>query len=449
MAIKVGFISLGCPKNRVDTEVMMAKVDEAGYQIVSDESEAEIIVINTCAFISAAKEEAIDNILDAAWLKQNAHCKKIIVTGCLAERYRDEILSEMPEVDIVLGAGAEEEIVRAVRECEKEKISFHELYGEKDKIGQSGSRIVSTPEYSVYLKIAEGCDNRCTFCAIPNIRGPFRSRKIEEIIEEAKGLCAAGAKEITLVAQDTSRYGVDIYGEPKTAQLLSELEKCEGLRWIRLLYCYPEEISDELIDEIARNEKIVKYIDMPIQHISDGVLRKMNRRGGSGAIYSAIKRLREKVPGIILRTTLLTGFPGESEDDFEMLCKFVKEARFDRLGVFAYSAEEGTPAADFDDQIDPQTAQDRADKIMEIQLDISEEKMKERIGLIEDVICEGYDVVAETYFGRSRSEAPEIDGKIYFSSPKRRVMDGEIIPVKITSSLDYDLIGEVLEDEKV
>lgn len=448
MAVKVGFISLGCPKNRVDTEVMMAKVDEAGYEIVSDESEAEIIVINTCAFISAAKEEAIDNILDAAWLKKNADCKKIIVTGCLAERYRSEILAEMPEVDVVLGAGAEEEIVRAVKECEKEKSDFKELYGEKDRIGPSGSRIVSTPAYSVYLKIAEGCDNRCTFCAIPYIRGRYRSREIEEIVNEAKGLCAAGAKEITLVAQDTSRYGTDIYGEAKTADLLSRLEKIEGLRWIRLLYCYPEEISDELIDEIARNDKVVKYIDMPIQHISDTVLRKMNRRGGSEAVFSAIERLREKVPGIILRTTLLTGFPGESEEDFEKLCEFVKKARFDRLGVFAYSPEENTPAAGFDNQVDPQTAQDRADKIMGIQLDISEELMKERIGGKEEVICEGYDVVAETYFGRSRADAPEIDGKIYFSSPARRVAEGEILPVKITSSLDYDLIGEVFEDGK-
>ena len=447
MAVKIGFISLGCPKNRVDTEVMMARLQEAGYDIVSDESEAEIVVINTCAFIKSAKEEAIENILDAAWLKENAACRRIIVTGCLAERYRSQILSEMPEVDYVLGAGAEDEILAAVRECEKDLPEEKERYGEKDRIGPCGARVLSSAEYSVYLKIAEGCDNRCSFCAIPGIRGRFRSREIDGIIEEAKALCEAGAKEITLVAQDTSRYGVDIYGEKRLPLLLRRLSDETDARWIRLLYCYPEEITDELVEEIAKNDKVVKYIDMPVQHISDTVLKRMNRRGGSAAVYSAVKRLREKVPGIILRTTLMTGFPGETEEDFETLCDFVREMRFERLGVFAYSPEEDTPAADFDGQIDPQTAQDRADKVMRIQLEISESDIEKRVGKEYTVLCEGYDVVAETYFGRSFAEAPEIDGRIFFSSPDRKIAEGEFVKVKITESFEYDLLGEVAAEE--
>ncbi len=436
---KIGFISLGCPKNLIDTEIMLNELYQAGYEITPEESEADIIIINTCAFTESAKQESIDSILDCAWLKKNAHCKGLIVTGCMSERYRDELTEEMPEVDAVLGVSSIHDIVSAVKAVEKNK--RFEKFGDIDNYDFSGDRLVTTPEYTAYLKIAEGCDNRCTYCAIPSIRGRFRSRPMEDIVEEAKTLEEIGALEITLVAQDTTRYGVDLYGEYKLTELLKKLTSETNIPWIRLLYCYPDKITDELVEEIKSNDRIVKYIDLPIQHISESVLKRMNRHGGQAVIKSAVERLRNAVPDITLRTTVITGFPGETEKDFTELCEYLKETRFERLGAFTYSREEGTPAYDFDNQVDEQTKQDRADIIMDMQYDINAENNKAKVGKIIKVLCEGFDPVSNMHYGRSSADAPEIDGKIYFSCTKR-LPEGKMYNVKITDVLDYDLIGE-------
>jgi ribosomal protein S12 methylthiotransferase len=435
---KIGFISLGCSKNRVDTEIMLHKLTEAGYEITAEEIEADIIIINTCAFIESAKQESIDNILDAAWLKQRK-LKAIIVTGCMTERYREQVFEEMPEVNAILGVGSINEIVDAVHAVEKgERFS---AFGDIAKQNLSGERIITTPEYTAYIKIAEGCDNRCTYCAIPSIRGPFRSRPVEEIVEEAKTLEGLGVRELVVVAQDTSRYGIDLYGEYRLAALLRAITESTSIPWIRLLYCYPDKITDELVNEIRDNPHIVKYIDLPVQHISDNILAAMNRHGSSALIRDAISRLRRSVPDIVIRTTVIAGFPGETEEDFTALCEFIKEVRFERFGAFAYSREEDTPAADYEGQIDEQIKQDRCDRLMEIQLDIVKQQNDAKVNSVIDVLCEGYDQVAETHYGRSSADAPEIDGKVFFSS-KKRVPEGEFIKVKITGVMDYDLIGE-------
>ena len=450
--IKVGFVSLGCSKNRIDTEVMLHTLLEAGYEITSDETEADVVIINTCAFIESAKKEAIDNILDIAWLKENKDLKGIVVCGCLAERYGREILEELPEVDAIVGVGGLPKICEAVDAAYEAgfcngKRSAGDKYcclDDKNTMPLGGDRVVTTPEHSAYIKVAEGCDNHCTYCVIGNIRGKFRSRPIEDIVAEAKTLEELGVKELNIVAQDTSRYGLDIYGEYSLAKLVRAITEETSIPWIRLLYCYPDKITDELCREFKNNDRLVKYIDMPIQHISDSVLNRMNRHGGGEVIKDAIVRLRTACPDITLRTTVLVGFPGETEEDFEELCEFIKDARFDRLGAFTYSAEEGTPAAEMECQVDEQIKQDRYDLIMRLQGDISAEKNEEKLGRTFEVVCEGYDTVSEIYYGRSAADAPEIDGKIYFSSD-RRVGEGEFVKVTIGNVLDYDLLGDLTE----
>ena len=436
---KIGFVSLGCSKNLVDTEVMLHALHSAGYEITPDETEADVIVINTCGFIESAKQESIDNILDLAWLKENRSLRGIVATGCLVERYREQVLEEMPEVDALVGVGSISRIAEAVASVLRGERGFC-AFDDKETSPLGGERVLTTPPYTAYLKIAEGCDNRCTYCAIPLIRGGFRSRTIEDIVEEAKDLERLGVKELNLIAQDTSRYGLDLYGEYRLADLVRAICAETEIPWIRLLYCYPDKITDDLIEELATNPRLLKYMDIPIQHIADPLLTAMNRHGDSALIRETVARLRTRVPGITLRTTAIVGFPGESEADFEELCRFIKEARFDRFGAFPYSAEEGTPAADLPNQVDEQIRQDRYDILMATQLPISEALNEEKIGSAIEVLCEGFDPVAEAHYGRSEADAPDIDGKIYFTAD-RRIPEGEFVTVRITEAMDYDLVG--------
>ena len=437
---KVAFISLGCSKNLVDTEVMLHNLYKDGFEVTFTPEEAEIVIINTCGFIESAKQEAIDNILDANELKTWGKCKHLIATGCLVERYREEVMNELPELDAIVGVGSLEDIgeaCRAVMRGEK-----YTSFKDKNTSPLGGGRILTTAPHTAYLKIAEGCDNRCTYCAIPLIRGKLRSRTIEDIVHEACELDRAGVKELNLIAQDTSRYGLDLYGEYSLAKLVREITKNTSIPWIRLLYCYPDKITDELIEELRTNDRLVKYMDVPVQHISDSVLTRMNRHGGKALIVETIKKLRERVPGITLRTTAMVGFPGESEEDFVELCEFIKEARFDRFGAFTYSPEDDTEAALMPDQIDEQVKQDRYDILMQTQLTVSEELNNAKIGSEITVITDGYDNVAEIYFGRSEGDAPDVDGKIYFRAPKGKYTFGDFVKVKIDEALDYDLIGD-------
>lgn len=442
--MKIGFISLGCPKNQLDTEVMLHELLRAGYEVTPEETEADIIIINTCAFIESAKQEAIDNILDVAWLKKHRSLKGIVVTGCLAERYREEILTELPEVDALLGVGSIHRIVDAVQSVANRKKGSkapkYTSFEDKNTVTLGGDRVLTTPEYYSYLKIAEGCDNRCTYCAIPSIRGKFRSRPMDELVAEAKDLAALGVKELNIVAQDITRYGEDLYGSYRLHELLHRITEETDIPWIRLLYCYPDKVTDELIAEIRDNDRIVKYIDMPLQHISDSVLRAMNRHGDSRMIREVIAKMRREIKGLTLRTTFIAGFPGESEEDFEELCRFVDEMRFEHMGVFAYSAEEGTPAARMPDQIDEQVKQDRVDILMKAQMQINAAQNEEKIGSVVRVLVEDFDPVSEAHFGRSAADAPEIDGKVYFKAD-RRVAPGSMIDVKIREVVDYDLYG--------
>ena len=437
---KVGFISLGCSKNLVDTEVMLRRLHDAGFEITPDETEAEIIIINTCGFIESAKQESIDNILDAEKLKEWGKCRHIIATGCLVERYREEVMRELPEIDALVGVGSLEDIAdacRAVMNGEK-FVSFKDK--NTSKLG--GDRILTTADHTAYLKIAEGCDNKCTYCAIPLIRGKFRSRAIEDIVKEAKDLEELGVKELNLIAQDTTRYGLDIYGEYSLAKLVRSICEETNIPWIRLLYCYPDKITDELIAELRDNDRLVKYMDIPIQHISDKILTRMNRHGNKALIKETVEKLRREVPGIILRTTAMVGFPGESDDDFTELCEFVKEARFDRFGTFTFSEEEGTAAVELDSKVDPQIAQDRYDILMQTQLTITEDQSAEKVGKVFEVLCDGFDTVAEIYYGRSYADAPDVDGRVYFTS-KEKVEAGQFVKVRVTEALDYDLVGVV------
>ena len=437
---KVGFISLGCCKNLVDTEVMLYNLHAAGFEITPDEEEAEIIVINTCGFIESAKGEAIDNILDAAELKKYGKCRHIIATGCLVERYREEVMRELPEVDALVGIGSLSDIAEACKAVMRgEKYTS---FKDKETSPLGGDRIITTEPHTAYLKVSEGCDNLCTYCAIPLIRGRHRSRTIEDIVKEAKDLERMGVKEVNLIAQDTTRYGLDIYGEYSLARLVRAITEQTSIPWIRLLYCYPDKITDELIHELKTNDRLVKYMDIPVQHISDSVLKRMNRHGGKELILESIKRLRDEVPDIVLRTTAMVGFPGETDEDFTELCEFVKDVKFERFGAFTFSPEEGTLAAEMDDQIDEQLKQDRYDILMQTQLTVSEEHNAESIGKTLTVLCDGYDRIAEIYYGRSYADAPDVDGKVYFKSTKP-VNSGEFVSVKITEALDYDLIGEL------
>ena len=446
---KVGFISLGCSKNLCDTEIMLKHLLDAGYEITPEETEADIVIVNTCAFIESAKKESIDNIIDVGWLKKHHKLKGIIVTGCLAERYKDEVLKEMPEVDALLGVGSIHKIVEAVQSIEANfgKKDYHKYtcFEDKESSVIGGERLLTTGDSMAYIKIAEGCNNRCTYCAIPLIRGKMRSRTMKDIIEEATSLDALGVKELNIIAQDTSAYGIDLYGKYELPELIRGICDATNIPWIRLLYCYPDKITDELVAEIRDNPRVVKYIDIPIQHISDRVLKAMNRHGDSAMIRDAVKKLRE-IPGIVLRSTAIVGFPGETEEDFEELCKFIKEAKFERFGAFTYSREEDTPAYDFPNQVDEQVKQDRYDILMQTQLEISEKFNEKRIGKTYKVMCEGYDPVAGSHYGRSYAEAADIDGKIWFSvkNPNLRIAEGEMIDVKITEAMDYDLVGEAI-----
>ena len=438
--MKVGFVSLGCPKNLLDTEVMLHELMQAGHQLTPDEAEADVIVINTCAFIESAKQESIDTILEIARLKED-NLKGIVVTGCLAERYRDDILKELPEVDAVVGVGSIHEIARAVDSIGKNDEKFCSCLP-ADEVALGGDRIITTPEYYSYLKISEGCDNRCTYCAIPSIRGKFRSRPMDELIEEAKTLEELGVRELCIIAQDTTRYGIDLYGEYSLHKLLQRLTKETNIPWFRLLYCYPDKLTDELIAEIRDNDRIVKYIDLPLQHISDRVLKRMNRRGDGNTIREVIGKLRREIPEIVIRTTFIVGFPGETEEDFEELCEFVHETKFDKLGVFTYSREEGTPAYNLPDQIDEQVKMDRMDIIMRDQMEINEALNAEKIGKEVTVLYEDFDTVSQTHFGRTSADAPDIDGKIYFKlRKKKKLTPGDFVRVRVTEVLDYDLYG--------
>ena len=442
MAVRVGMVSLGCPKNLVDAETMLYDLREAGYEIVPDAALADIVIVNTCGFIESAKQEAIDTILEFCTLKDEGRIKAVAVTGCLAERYKEEILGEIPEVNAVVGIGKNSDICEVVKRLSQGDSGIM-TFDDKDKLCIEGRRIVSTDHYA-YLKIAEGCSNCCTYCAIPSIRGKLRSRSIESVVSEAKWLAKAGVSEIILVAQDTTNYGFDLYGEPRLAQLLEELCKIDGIRWIRTLYCYPERITDELLDVMAREDKIVNYLDIPMQHCNGDILKAMNRKGDNASLRALVDKIRAKIPDITLRTTLIAGFPGETQEQFEELCQFVKDVRFDKLGCFTYSAEEGTAAEKMSDQIDFKTKEERCDEIMNEQMLISYELNEKKIGNTYEVVCEGFDRYAECFFGRGRADAPEIDGKIFFSSASgKKYRPGEYVNVTIDDVLDYDLIGTV------
>ncbi|MBE6672677.1 MAG: 30S ribosomal protein S12 methylthiotransferase RimO [Ruminococcaceae bacterium] len=443
---KIGFVSLGCSKNLVDTERMLQLLAEAGYEITPEDIEADVIIVNTCAFIESAKKESIESILDVAWLKEHRHLRGIVVTGCMAQRYGRDVLEQLSEVDAVLGVGSWDKIVEAVDAVLAGKEYFDRAELATAELG--GGRILTTPFYTAYMKIAEGCDNRCTYCAIPMIRGPFRSRPMEELIEEAKALEESGVKELNLIAQDTSRYGLDLYGDYKLAELIERITAETNIPWIRVLYCYPDKITDALVEQFKTNPRLVKYIDLPIQHISDKMLRAMNRHGSAADIKDAIKRLRESVPGIIIRSTAIVGFPGETEEDFEELCAFIKDVKFERFGAFPYSREEDTPAYDLPDQIDEQVKQDRYDIIMREQLAVVERMNAEKPGDILTVLVEDYDPVSEMFFGRSAADAPDIDGKIYFKAPRKLPM-GSFVRVQIDEVLDYDLVGRYVGKETV
>ncbi len=436
----IGMISLGCPKNQIDAEIMLAKLAESDrFEIVGDPYEADAVIINTCGFIDDAKREAIDNILEMAELKKEGTLKALIVTGCLAERYKQEVIEEIPEVDAITGIGGNADIVNVCLDAlEGRKVAS---FPSKYELPLSGERLLTTPEYWAYLKIAEGCSNCCTYCAIPSIRGKFRSRKIEDVVEEARQLAENGVKEIVVVAQDTTKYGIDLYGEYKLPELLRKISYIDGVEWIRLLYCYPDALTDELLEEMKKNDKICNYIDLPLQHCNENVLKRMNRKGSKDELLSLIEKIRSYMPDVIIRTTFITGFPGETEEEFEELCEFVKEAQFDRLGCFAYSAEEGTKAAEMKNQIDEQTKSDRGDLIMQSQFGIFTQKQNEKIGKTYKVIVEGYDGYTDCYVGRSYMDAAEIDSVIYFTSAVE-LDEGEFVMVEIEGIKDYDLIGE-------
>lgn len=444
MAIKVGMVSLGCAKNQVDGEVLMASLKNGGFDTVDDAALADVAIVNTCGFIDSAKRESIEEILELVTLKKEGKISKIVVTGCLAERYRTEIMADIPEVDAVLGIGANGEIVKELQEMMGgAKV---ESYPDKYMMPLCGERELTTPSYFAYIKIAEGCDNCCTYCAIPMIRGRFRSRTIENIMEEAVKLVENGARELILIAQDTTRYGIDLYGEFSLYRLVKELCKIDKLKWIRLLYCYPDAITDQLLDVMAKEEKVVKYMDIPLQHASEGVLKAMNRRGDRESLTALMKKIRERVPGIILRTTFITGFPGETEEDFEELAEFVKEVKFDRLGCFPYSQEEGTVAGKMENQLEEEVKNRRAELIMDSHMRIMDEKSRAYVGKTIEVLVEGFDRYAECWFGRSYMDSPDVDGKIFFAKCKKtKPVPGRFVNVKIEEAMDCDLMGTMEE----
>ena len=436
---KVGMISLGCPKNQVDGEALLAKLKKAGYEIVNNIEDSDVMIINTCGFIEQAKKEAIDTILEVAEYKNAGLISAIVVTGCLAERYQDEIIKEMPEVDAVLGIGANGDIVKT---CDKALCGIVTTsFPNKCYLSINDERIISTPSHWAYLKIAEGCDNRCSYCAIPGIRGGFRSRTIESCVDEAKALAESGVKELILIAQDTTKYGQDLYGKYSLDILLKELVKIDGIEWIRLFYCYPQRITDSLIDVIANEEKVCSYIDIPLQHSDKTVLKNMNRVGDGEDYMALISKMRKAIPDLALRTTFMVGFPGETDEQFENLCKFTEDVKFDKMGCFTFSPEEDTPAYDMQNQIDDDVKVRRQEVLMNKQYSITEELNKQRIGRIYKVIIDTFD--GEKYVGRSYMDSPEIDSGIIFTSDNNLNI-GDFVNVEITDYNGYDLIGKAI-----
>ncbi|MDO4633186.1 MAG: 30S ribosomal protein S12 methylthiotransferase RimO [Eubacteriales bacterium] len=440
--MNVMFVSLGCDKNLVDSERMIGMMSAAGYTLTNDETEADVIVVNTCSFIGDAKEESIQNILEMAEYRKEGRCRALIVTGCMAQRYKDEVMQEIPEVDAVLGTSSYDEIVKTAEEVlgGGEKVqSFQPL----DRLpAMDQKRVVTTGGHYAYMKIAEGCDKHCTYCIIPKLRGTYRSVPMEQLIKEAEGLAEAGTKELILVAQETTLYGVDLYGKKSLHVLLKKLCEVSGIRWIRVLYCYPEEIYDELIDVIRSEKKICKYLDLPIQHASDRILKRMGRRTTKADLAEIVTKLRREIPQIALRTTLITGFPGETQEDHEELMNFIDEMEFDRLGVFTYSREEDTPAAEMPDQVPEEVKKDRQNELMELQQEISLDKNADRVGETVLAMVEGYLTDENVYVARTYMDAPGVDGYLFINT-QETLMSGDFVKAKITGALEYDLTGEI------
>ena len=439
----IGFISLGCAKNQVDCERMMYRVQEAGHTVQGTLPGSDVVVINTCGFIDSAKSEAIDAILTTAQLKAAGQVGKILVTGCLSQRYQQEILREMPEVDGIMGTGSFPRVVQAIDEL----LAGHtvEDFGSIDAPEEETGRVLTTAEHYAYIKISEGCDNHCAYCVIPSLRGKYRSRPMNELLDEAAELASAGVKELLVIAQDITRYGTDLNGEHQLAKLLRELCKLD-FHWIRLHYLYPDCITDELIDTIAAEPKICKYMDIPIQHCNDAVLQAMRRRETKAGLRALFARLRSRIPGLVLRTSIITGLPFEDEAAFEELCDFLQEEKIPRAGAFAYSPEEGTPAAEMRNRVDTDEARNRAELIMQVQEQVMDQFNESRLGSVTEVLCDGFDTQAMAYVGRSWAESPGIDGNIYFTA-ERDVQPGEFVPVRVTGIMDGDLTGEVTEEE--
>ena len=439
--MKIAFVSLGCAKNLVNTEQMMALVKAAGHTVTGDPEGADVAVLNTCGFIDSAKSEAIQNILELAALKDQGKLGKLLVAGCLTQRYRDEILEELPEIDGILGTGSYTDIVPAIESVMEGDTPTY--FGDIDHTIEDGARIVSTPPYTAFLKIAEGCDNRCAYCVIPSLRGRYRSRTMESLLAEAKKLADDGVKELIVIAQDITRYGTDLYRKRMLPELLTELCKLP-FHWVRLHYLYPDELDDALIDVIAREHKILKYIDIPLQHINDRILKAMNRRSTKAEIIALLKKLRERLPGLVLRTSLICGLPGETEEEFEELCDFLRESGIERAGIFQFSPEEGTPAAVMPDQVDPDTAKRRVELLVELQSRVMDAWNESRLGETLEVLCEGFDPDMGCYAGRSHADSPDVDGKVFFTAAGL-VPAGTFVNVRITGTSDGDLTGEIEE----
>ena len=439
--MKVAFISLGCAKNLVNTEQMMALTRDAGYELVSDPEGADVAVLNTCGFIDSAKSEAIQNILELAALKDAGKLGKLLVAGCLSQRYQSELEQEMPEVDGVLGTGSYTDIVSALEEVTAG--GHPRRFGDIDHTEEDGARVVSTPPYTAYLKIAEGCDNRCSYCIIPYLRGRYRSRSMESLLAEAKALADRGVQELIVIAQDITRYGTDLYGRRRLGDLLTELCRLP-FHWVRLHYLYPDEVDDDLIDVLAREHKILRYIDIPLQHINDGILKAMNRRSTKAEIIALLHKLRQRLPGLVLRTSLICGLPGEGEAEFEELCEFLQEAGIERAGIFQFSPEEGTPAAVMEHQVEPEVAARRVELLVELQSRVMDAYNESRLGETLEVLCEGFDPDMGCYAGRSYADSPDVDGRVFFTAAGL-VPAGSFVNVRITGTSDGDLTGEIEE----
>ena len=442
MAVKVGMVSLGCSKNQVDGEIMLSLIQRDGYELCGDAEQCDVVIINTCAFIEDAKRESIENILEFCELKRQGVIKAVVVTGCLAERYQQELVTEIPEADVILGIGRNTDIVNAIDQAlQGERVVE---FAPKDELVMDAERVLTNAPYYAYIKLADGCDNRCTYCAIPNIRGRFRSRKMENILEEVRRFAAQGVTEMNLVAQDTTRYGEDIYGKLMLPELIREVCKVDGVHWVRILYCYPQRVTDELLEVMASEPKVVKYMDVPVQHASGRILKAMNRRDDYDYLKNLMQKIREKIPGVVLRTTFITGFPGETEEDFAEMTRLVKEVKFERVGCFTYSPEDGTPAYTMPEQIDEETKRRRADIVMSEQLATAEEFARSWIGRELEVVVEGLNEETGIYYGRSYMDAPDIDTRVYFDSPYEHET-GEYVMVTVTGSQGYDLVAEEAE----